>query len=139
MPWQIRSFPRNDLFFLGCPIPSARCSVPHVELFASTKLPLYVSFAIPDPIVWKQDAFQHPWANLSAYAFFPFALLRQVLSRVMLSTNLSLILVAPRCPQKEWSADLLDLLVEEPLEVILPWNLMVLLHVRKFHRGLETY
>ena len=46
-------------------------SYPHIDLFATranTKLPLYVSL-IPDPMTWKQDAFQHLWDNLSVYAF----------------------------------------------------------------------
>ena len=45
-------------------------------------------------MAWKQDAFQHPWDHLSAYAFSPFALLKQVLSKVVLSTGLSLVLMA---------------------------------------------
>ena len=35
-------------------------------------------------------------------------------------------------------AELLALLVEEPLELPLQWNLLVQLHIRKFHRGLES-
>ena len=92
---------------------------PQLNLFATranAKLPLYIS-PVPDPMVWKQDAFQHPWDHLSACAFPPFALLRQVLSRVLLSTGLSLILVAPLWPQKKWLMDLLSLLVDEPLEL----------------------
>ena len=45
----------------------------------------------------------------------PFTLLRQVLSRVLLLTKLTLILVAPFCLQKGWFVDLLAFLVEEPL------------------------
>ena len=44
-----------------------------------------------------------------------FAVLRQVLSRVPLSTGLALVMVAPLWPQKEWFADILFLLVDEPL------------------------
>ena len=63
---------------------------------------------------WKEDAFQHQWDNLNIYTFPLFGLLRQVLSRVMLSCNLSMILVAPFGPQKEWFA---NLMVEEPLKL----------------------
>ena len=54
-----------------------------------------------------------------------FALLKQVLSGVMLSRNLSMILVASLWPQKEWFADALVLLVEERLELPMLWNLLV--------------
>ena len=82
------------------------CSIfghPHLNFFATrvnTKLPLYVSL-VPDLLAWKQDAFRRPWDHLSAYAFQPFAILRQVFSRILASTCLSLVLVAPLWPQKE--------------------------------------
>ena len=72
----------------------------HVDLFATManmKLPLYVSLVLA-PRAWKEVAFQHPWDDPSAYTFFPCALLRKVLSRVMPLTNLSLVLVAPIWP-----------------------------------------
>ena len=53
----------------------------------------------------------------SVYLCLPaVSLLRQVLLRVLLSTGLLLVLVAPLWPQKEWFADLLSLLVDKPLE-----------------------
>ena len=113
---------------------------PHLDLFAThanAKLPLYVS-PVPDPMAWKQCTFQRPWDHLSAYALPRFALLRQVLSRV-LSTGLSLVPVALLWPQKVWVTDLLSLLVGEPLELLLVWNLLVQLHVWKCHRGLRTF
>ena len=54
----------------------------------------------------------------------PFTLLRNVLLRVMLSTGLSMILVGPLWPQKDWFADLMALLVEP--------------HIRKFHRPVDA-
>ena len=41
------------------------------------------------------------------------------------SRSLSMIIVAPLCSQKEYLADLLALLVEEPLELPMLWNLLV--------------
>ena len=67
---------------------------PHIDLFSLRtykKIALYMS-SIPDPMAWKQDAFQHPWDNLCMYTFSPFTLLRQILLRVMLSTNLLMIM-----------------------------------------------
>ena len=80
------------------------------------KLPLCGSL-VPQSMAWKQDAFQHNWNDLSAYVFSPFTLLRKIMSRVLLSTNLSLALVTPLWPQEECFADLLALLVEEPFEL----------------------
>ena len=82
---------------------------PQLYLFATranAKLPLYIS-PVPNLMAWKQEVFWHPLDHLSACAFRPFALLRQVFSRVLLSTRLSLVLVVPLWPLKEWFADLL--------------------------------
>ena len=48
------------------------------------KLSLY-AYPVPDPMAWKQVAFQQSWNDLSAYVFPPFA---------FLGPNLSLVLVA---------------------------------------------
>ena len=90
---------------------------------------------ILDPMAWKEDIFQHGWDDLSIYAFSPFTLLRLVLLRVMLSQNLTKVLVTPLWRQKEWSADLLDPLVEVPLELPMLWNLLVQPHIKKIHQG----
>ena len=74
--------------------------------------------------------------SVSAYAFLPFAPLRQVLSRVLASTGILLILVASLWPQKESFVDLPLLLVDEALELPQVWNLLVQLHMQKFHRDL---
>ena len=57
---------------------------PHLDLLATranTKLSPYVS-PVSDPMVWRQDVFQHLWDSHTALAFPPFALIWQVLSRV---------------------------------------------------------
>ena len=51
----------------------------------------------------------------------------------MLSTYLTLVLVASPWPQKEWFTDLFPLQVAEPLVLPLLWNLFVQLPVRTFH------
>ena len=93
---------------------------------------------VPDLLAWKHDTFQHPWDHLSASAFPPFALLRQVLSRVLLSTGFPLVLVAPLWPDKGWFADLWSWLVNKPLGLPRLWDLLVQPQVRKFHLGLRT-
>ena len=70
---------------------------PHMELSAmraDAKLPLRLS-PVPDPVAWKQDSSQHLWDSLGIYMFPTFTLLRQVLSRAMLSAKLLMILMAP--------------------------------------------
>ncbi|XP_066958908.1 uncharacterized protein [Macrobrachium rosenbergii] len=74
---------------------------PVVDLFATQynrKLPTFFS-VILDPWAAAEDAFQHSWDNLEVYAFPPFCLLRPVLSRVLVSMNLHMILVAPKRPE----------------------------------------
>ena len=116
---------------------------PHLNLFATkanNKLALYVS-PVLDPLAWEQGTLHLRWDHLDAYTFPHFALLRQIITRVLESEVLEglwLLLVAPLWPQKEWFVDLLDLLVAEPLELPRVWNLLVQSHIRKYHRGLET-
>ena len=102
-------------------------------LLGQTRSFLFHTSPVPHLMAWNQDAFQHPLSDFSAYG--PFPLLRQVLLRVMFLINLSLVLVAPFWPQKEWFSYVLALLAEEPLEHPLLWNLLVKPHIRKFHRG----
>ena len=80
--------------------------------------------------------FQHPWDNLIAYVS---PLLRSASSGIMESTSLDRSLLGVHCsfwPEKEWFTDLLSLLVKEPFELPLLWNLLVQPHIRKFHCGL---
>ena len=90
---------------------------PTLDLFATSlnkKLALYCSL-VPDPSAVMEDAFMHPWDNLEVYAFPPFALIRRVLNRLMGADSCRMVLVAPSWPHQEWFADLLSLLVAEPL------------------------
>ena len=75
------------------------------------------------------------WTISAFVPFLPFALLRQVLSRVMLLTEPYMILVAPLCPQKEWFTGLLALVVEKPLELPMVWESV---GSTSCHRGLES-
>ena len=65
-------------------------------------------------MAWKVDSVQYSWDDLSIDALPPFTLLRQVLSRVPISRYLSMILIAPLWPQKEWFADLFSTMVDVP-------------------------
>ena len=136
---QIRSFSQNGPFFLVClktilqGVQSPFCRSFHSK--GRPKTPTYLS-PIPEPVARKEDYFQHPWGDLIIYFFPLFVLLRQILSRVMLSRSLC----DPggfNMATKGVFPYLVALLVEEPLELPMLWNLLVQPHVRKFHRGLE--
>ena len=66
-----------------------------------------------------------------AYAFPPFALVREVINKVVLSRNLLLTLVAPWWPQKEWFLDLQSLTIAAPVSLPMCRDL---LHQPHFHR-----
>ena len=87
---------------------------PSLDLFAmllNAKLPLYNSL-VPDPQAAFEDAFRHPWDNQDIYAFPPFLLVGRVVARVRETLNLSMTLVVPLWPEKEWFMDLLLLLTK---------------------------
>ena len=113
---------------------------PVVDLFATRhnrKLQVFFS-AVPDPWAAAEDALQHPWDNLFAYAFPPFSLIRKVISRALVTPNLRMILVAPKWPQAIWYPDLLALLAGEPREIP-PWhNLLAQPHVERYHRAVQS-
>ena len=101
---QTRFFPRSGHFFPGCSMQFARFSIALLytcSLLGQMQSCLITVSPVSDPMAWKQDTFQHPWDNIHSYAFPPFALLHQVLSRARLSRLLSLLLIAPLWPQKE--------------------------------------
>ena len=82
---------------------------PSIDLFATSlnaKLPLYCSL-VPDPQAVFEDAFRHPWDDLDLYAFPPFPLVGWMIARVRESSRLTMTLVAPLWPEKEWFTDLL--------------------------------
>ena len=84
-----------------------------------------------------EDAFRHLWDNLDVYAFPPFPLIGRVVARVRETPNLSMTLVAPLWPEKEWFADLHLLLTQSPLT--LPWWDWLLRqpHFNHIHQGVH--
>ena len=105
---------------------------PLVDLFATSKAKCLICTFVPDVIAQKENTSQNLLNNLDAYFFPPFTLIQQILSRVILLTNLSTILVAPLWPQRNGSQMFWLLWWKGPLSSVL-WNLLV---QPKFHRGL---
>ena len=117
-----------------------RWGSPSIDLFMTSlnaKLPLYCSLVLDPQAVFK-DAFRHPWANLDLYAFPPFPLVGRAVAQVRETPSLSMTLVAPLWPEKEWFADFLLLLTQPP--VALPWwdQLLLQPHFNRFHNDVHT-
>ena len=113
---------------------------PSIDLFATclnAKLPLYCSL-VPDPQAVFEDAFRHPWDDLDLYALPPFPLVGRVIARVQESSRVTMTLVAPLWPEKEWFADLLLLLTQPPLALPCWDKLFRQHHCSLFHQGVHA-
>ena len=87
------------------------------DLFASSlSHHCSVYFApVSNPLAAGTDAMLQSWDSLQVYAFTPFAMFSQVLTKVRASQSLSMTLIAPFWPQRPWFPELLELLSELPL------------------------
>ena len=113
---------------------------PHVDMFATKqtrRLPLYVS-ALPDSNALATDALSISWDRMTIYAFPPFALIRLVVNKIRASQHLSVILIAPWWPAREWFPDLLELCTDHPRKLPLWRVLLKQPHQHRFHEGLES-
>ena len=104
---------------------------------SSARLPVYMS-PIPDSQALATDALTADWDHLSAHAFPPFALIRRILNKIRTSNGLTLILIAPWWPAREWFTDLPELCMDHPRH--LPsWNsLLKQANSRRFHFALDS-
>ena len=96
---------------------------PMLDLFAtkfSTRLPVYVS-PVPDPQALQIDAMEMSWVGIQAYAFPPWSLLQQVVTKIR-KDQPRLILIAPFWPSKAWFPDLLSLCHSRPLPLRLKFG-----------------
>ena len=109
-----------------------------VDLFATSltkRLPLYFA-PHSDPMSIGTDAMLQDWSNMDAYAFPPFAMVRQVINKFNQSNNCRLILIAPWWPQREWFPDLKKLVTEPPRFLPLRPDLLSQPLVRARYRNL---
>ena len=91
-----------------------------VDLFATSanhRCSIYFS-PFRDPQSAGTDAFLQSWDGLLAYAFPPWSVIPQVLTKLRASQGTYLTLVAPYWPQRPWFPELLYLAVAPP--VVLP-------------------
>ena len=105
-----------------------------IDMFVTSlnyRLPVYFS-PIHDPMATATDSLFQPWNDMQTYAFPPFALVREVLNKVMRSRNL-LTWVAPWWPQKEWFPDLQSLFIAPPVALSFHCNLLCQPHFHHHH------
>ena len=109
-----------------------------VDLFATVlNYHLLVYFSpLNDSMAAGTDAFLQSWDHLQAYAFPPFPLIRQVLSKLQSSWGTLLTLIASLWPQKEWYPDLLCLSVAPPIVLPSRPDLLRQPHVHCLHQNL---
>ena len=110
-----------------------------IDLFASSlnhRCGVYFA-PVSDSMTAGTDAMLQSWDFLMAYAFPPFVLISQVLVKLRAFQSAVLTLIMPFWPQREWLPDLLDLLVEPPLELPLRGDLRQP-HVWRFHQNLPV-
>jgi hypothetical protein len=98
---------------------------PNIDLFASQEnhqLPVYCSH-LPESQAYCTDSLSMKWTNLFGYAFPPLCLIPQVLAKVK-QFQAKIILIAPRWPRRSWFSDLIDLVVETPLVLPTPPDML---------------
>jgi hypothetical protein len=87
-----------------------------IDLFANpwnTQLPRFVSWN-PQPGAWAWNAFSLSWAELKgAYAFPPFAVIRDCLSKAR-REKASILLICPLWPAQPWFPTLLSMACDTP-------------------------
>ena len=110
-----------------------------VDLFAialNYRLPVYFS-SLNDPMAVGTDAFLQEWDGFQAYAFPLFARIRQVVNELCFCKETRLTLTTPLWPQKEWSWELLSLLVAAPVPLPSLRDLLRQPHFHRLHQNLH--
>ena len=117
--------------FLECPWKSAFCVgdqwLISLPCRGSTSSNFYMVL-VPYPMAWKRDALRTSWNHLEVCAFPLFALIQRAINWMMMSSGLTVILVAPMWLHRKWLLNFLFRLVDNPLQLPLVWNLLVQPH-----------
>ena len=104
-----------------------------VDLFASSwnaQLPRFVSWT-PQPGAWRVNAMSFGWRGLDGYAFPPFPLIANCLSK-MKQEGLKVILVCPFWPTQSWFPLLLEMACKPPM-VFFPRPNLLMSSQRELH------
>ena len=95
---------------------------PEIDLFASRlshQIKTYVSWR-PAPLSQAADAFQQNWFHKSLYAFPPFCMIPNVLSKVRKEKVPMMILVTPAWPSQLWYPEAMRMSMQQP--ILLTWR-----------------
>lgn len=115
--WALNMTIVNLLFLqLGTPV---------IDLFATSmnkKLPVFCS-PWPEETAVSIDALSMKWTNLFAYAFPPPIILNRILQKIQ-KEDCVILLIAPMWPRQSWYSQLLNLLIDFPIQLPVQQNLL---------------
>ena len=110
-----------------------------IDLFATSLnhcCSLYFS-PFHDPRALGTDALLQNWDGHQVYTFPPWSLILLVLKKLRLSSGVLMTLVAPVWPHRPWFPDLLDLVVDGPVQLPLSPDLLRQPHFHCRHLGIH--
>jgi hypothetical protein len=99
---------------------------PSIDLMAThlnTQLPTFVS-PFPHDLAFAVDAMSLSWDRMEAYIFPPWAMILDVLNKLLLHVDCVMTLIVPRWPNRSWFPLLLSCLCEAPLRLPLRDDLL---------------
>ena len=108
---------------------------PQAELFANSSnhhLKQYFS-PCPDTESIGVDSLVAEWPNQVLYAFPPAVILDKVIARLLVEKQRRVLLVAPLLPNAPWFPSLYSMLIQEPLQLPTPCNMLRQPHWLHFH------
>jgi ribonuclease HI len=98
---------------------------PMIDLFATeqnAQMPVYCS-RYPEPKAYHVDSLTMDWTGMFGYAYPPISLIPLVLGKIA-QLQTTVICILPRWPRRSWFPQVLDLLVQEPLMLPTPWDML---------------
>ena len=81
------------------------------------------------------DAMLQSWDHLQVYTFPPFSLLQQVITKLRQSLNTDMTLIAPFWVQRQWFPDMLELLVDVPVQLPVSQDILRQPHFHPNHQN----
>ena len=117
-----------------------RWGEPMIDAFATSlnhQLPLYYS-PVPDQQAVAVDAMSQDWQGLYLYAFPPLGMLARFLARVESTTDVQVLLIAPKWPRSAWYQTIVSLLAAPPVLLRQGPRLLVQPHNNRTHADIPN-
>ena len=110
-----------------------------IDLFATSLNHQCCPYFYPfhDPNSLGTDALLQNWNGWQAYAFPPWSLIPAILKKLRSPSGVLLTIIAPCWPQRPWFPELLDLVVDGPIPLPLPRDLLRQPHFHRHHLGVS--